>query len=316
MYEPLVSIIIPVYNGSDYVREAIDSALSQTYRNLEVIVVNDGSRDDGATDEIVRSYGDKVRYFVKENGGVSSALNKGIAEMRGEYFSWLSHDDVYEADKVEKQVAALNTVEKNTLIYCCAMQIDTHSRPIGSVMPASYFKPNKQYDSKEVLTGLLNRSTFNGCCLLIPKEALIKSGLFDEGLRFCQDAFMWYNIFMHEYSLLCTEDVSVKNRIHEKQLTQTGQALFRKECGVISGILAEKFAKISTKDYNFLKMYVYSDARHLQFRQVKAMVDVGKTYRLLSVGNTAKAYMLCAYGKVRPLIRKVYYKVFRKMTTH
>ena len=78
MLKPLISIVIPVYNGSNFLREAIDSALAQTYKNIEIIVVNDGSADDGETERIALSYGDKIRYFKKENGGVSSALNYGI----------------------------------------------------------------------------------------------------------------------------------------------------------------------------------------------------------------------------------------------
>ena len=80
-FHPLVSIIIPVYNGANYMREAIDSALAQTYRNIEIIVVNDGSNDNGETERIALSYGDKIKYFHKENGGVSSALNLGIQNM-------------------------------------------------------------------------------------------------------------------------------------------------------------------------------------------------------------------------------------------
>ena len=72
---PKVSIVIPVYNGANYMREAIDSALNQTYKNIEVIVINDGSIDNGETDRIARSYGDRIVYVKKENGGVSSALN-------------------------------------------------------------------------------------------------------------------------------------------------------------------------------------------------------------------------------------------------
>ena len=86
---PKVSIVIPVYNGEDYVNEAIDSALAQTYENCEVIVVNDGSTDN--TEAIVKTYGNKIRYFSKENGGVSSALNVGIEHMEGEYFQYLPH---------------------------------------------------------------------------------------------------------------------------------------------------------------------------------------------------------------------------------
>ena len=105
--DPLVSIVIPVYNGANYMREAIDSALAQTYSNIEIIVVNDGSNDGGATRDIALSYGDKIRYFEKENGGVSTALNLGIKNMRGKYFSWLSHDDVYLPEKIQVEIDAL-----------------------------------------------------------------------------------------------------------------------------------------------------------------------------------------------------------------
>ena len=88
--QPLVSIIIPVYNGSDFLRQAVNSALGQTYTNIEVIIVNDGSNDNGKTEEVALSYGKRVRYLCKENGGVASALNFGISQMKGEYFSWLS----------------------------------------------------------------------------------------------------------------------------------------------------------------------------------------------------------------------------------
>jgi glycosyltransferase involved in cell wall biosynthesis len=72
MQNPRVSIILPVYNGSNYMREAIDSALAQTWPNTEVVVVNDGSRDDGATEAIARSYGDRIVFVNKPNGGVGS----------------------------------------------------------------------------------------------------------------------------------------------------------------------------------------------------------------------------------------------------
>ena len=78
MYEPKISIVIPAYKAANYLAEAIDSALAQTYSNVEIIVVNDGSPDDGATAAVAKSYGDKIRYFEKENGGSSSALNRGI----------------------------------------------------------------------------------------------------------------------------------------------------------------------------------------------------------------------------------------------
>ena len=107
-YEPKVTIIIPVYNGSNFLAEAIDAALAQTYQNCEIIVVNNGSTDDGASEKIALSYGDKVRQYLKENGGVFSVLNYAFEKMTGEWFSWLSHDDLYYPEKIEKQIAFIN----------------------------------------------------------------------------------------------------------------------------------------------------------------------------------------------------------------
>ena len=109
---PKVSIVIPVYNGSNYLKDAIDSALSQTYNNLEIIVVNDGSNDEGKTKAIAEPYGNKIIYLEKENGGASSALNLAIKKMTGDYFSWLSHDDMYYPNKISRQVEELQNYDK------------------------------------------------------------------------------------------------------------------------------------------------------------------------------------------------------------
>ena len=113
-FNPLVSIVIPVYNGENYLKDAIDSALAQTYKNIEIIVVNDGSTDN--TEKIALSYGNKIRYFKQKNGGVSSALNKAIKHMKGEYFSWLSHDDMYYPCKVALQVEYLEHLNNKDVV--------------------------------------------------------------------------------------------------------------------------------------------------------------------------------------------------------
>ena len=317
MHQPLVSIVIPVYNGSNYMREAIDSALSQTYKNIEIIVINDGSNDGGATDEIARSYGDKIRYFSKQNGGDSSALNLGIEKMSGDYFSWLSHDDVYEIDKVEKQVLALNnyTLDGRTLVYCRASIINEFSQQVNGQIIKSHFKSNQIYNSSDVLMQLLKKDTFNGCCLLIPKEVFFECGMFDESLRFCQDAVMWYKIFMKKYSLFCIDDMLVKSRVHPRQLTQTGQALFKKECNEISEILTPSFYELSSEEHNFLREYLLSDARYFYFKTAKKIISFGKEKKIISNFVALKAYMVCAYGVIRPIIRKAYYRLFRRIKT-
>src|SRR4029077_15584065 len=106
-FNPMVSVVVPVYNGANYLGAAIESVLRQTYSNIEIVAVNDGSNDNGATERVALSYGKRVRYFFKSNGGVASALNRAISEARGEYISWLSHDDLYTSDKIERQISFL-----------------------------------------------------------------------------------------------------------------------------------------------------------------------------------------------------------------
>ena len=120
---PLVSIVIPVYNGADYLAEAIDSAIAQTYSNIEIIVVNDGSTDDGATERVARAYGNRIKYYSKPNGGVATALNYAIKRMNGDYFSWLSHDDVYLPEKVERQIKKLEELDGEMVILYSNVEV-------------------------------------------------------------------------------------------------------------------------------------------------------------------------------------------------
>lgn len=227
MYYPKVSIIIPVYNGSNYLNQAIQSALSQTYQNIEIIVVNDGSKDEGKTEMIARSYGDKIRYFEKENGGSSSALNMGIVNMEGEWFSWLSHDDLYIPDKVEIEIAYLrdlfveDNMRRETIVFSGSELIDSKGRSI---------KKKKKYDMKklyseistirgnEFLIAQPRKFNFHGCSCLIHKTVFEKVGLFDEKLRYLNDVEMWFRLYAAGYKLLFVPKLLVKGRLHAQQV--------------------------------------------------------------------------------------------------
>lgn len=314
-FQPLVSIIIPVYNGSNYVKEAIDSALSQTYGNIEVIVVNDGSRDEGATEKIALSYGDKIRYIHKENGGVSSALNVGIRNMNGEYFSWLSHDDLYKPDKIETQIRLLcENGHENSVVFCEAEHINAKGELIKAGEAKGELKIGRN-DNFTVLKSLARRGSYNGCAFLIPKEALIKAGPFDESLRYAQDAFMWLNIFFLGYDLIYTDRVCVCNRIHGGQLTQRGREIFYKDTYYISKVILPKI--IASGEHSASLLYEYSKYHaKMNCRDVtRACLSIGKKEKLLPAKRRAKIRLLSLYGRVRPLIRRIYYSLFRKVKT-
>jgi glycosyltransferase involved in cell wall biosynthesis len=100
--EPLVSVVIAAYNGAQYLPEAIDSALAQTYPKVEVIVVDDGSTD--STAEVVGAYGARVRYLYQQNAGTAAARNTGIQSAQGELIALLDQDDRWLPEKLARQV--------------------------------------------------------------------------------------------------------------------------------------------------------------------------------------------------------------------
>lgn len=313
-FTPLVSVIIPVYNGADYMREAIDSALAQTYKNIEVIVINDGSSDNGETERIAKQYGDKIRYIYKENGGVSSALNVGIKNMRGEYFSWLSHDDVYTPDKIEKQIKALSYVENKTTLVCCDyVHIDKNSKLIGKIPPSS--GRARLLSWQEMLISLFKNGTMHGCALLINKSVFEEVGMFDESLRYFQDVFMWYKIFVAKHAMLSIPDVCVKGRIHDKQLTQKGHLLFRKDSETVSTVIIPQLLQISTKKCNFLLEYVKYNAKYGNIHIVKNVRTQAKGTKLIGTKETLMISLMSIYSVIRPIIRKMFYRVFRRVNT-
>ena len=213
-FNPLVSIVIPVYNGSNYIKTSIDSALAQTYKNLEIIVVNDGSDDEGKTDEIAKSYGSKIRYFKKENGGVATALNVAIKNMKGEYFSWLSHDDYYYPTKIEDQIKFLSKEkEKNIVLYS-----DNHLMDENDKVYKSIIRNHRVLIEKDKYS-LINRN-INGITLLIPKKVFDENGLFETRYRTTQDYHYWNNI-LYKYKFYHIDKILAKYRIHPEQDTNS-----------------------------------------------------------------------------------------------
>lgn len=312
--KPLVSIIIPVYNGERFMREAIDSALAQDYENKEIIVVNDGSTDGGVTEEIALSYGDSIRYLKKENGGVSSALNLGIANMKGEYFSWLSHDDKYLPNKVSITMEALLKYEDKNLIGLCEIrQINADSKPLEELRTRKRFHEGIVIDWREVLTELFAYGCFNGCALMIPREVFERCGGFCEELRYAQDWLMWLKVFLEEYSLVYTSEVAVESRVHAGQLTNTGIALFHKDSQRISEMLLPSLIQKSDKENNFLYMFACNNARYNNKTVVRDCLREGISEGLLSFGQEMKIRFLSLYGRIRPLIRKIYYKIVKRV---
>lgn len=313
-FAPKVSIIIPVYNGANYMREAIDSALAQTYGNTEVIVVNDGSRDDGATRDTALSYGDRIRYIEKENGGVSSALNCGIRAMTGDYFSWLSHDDRYEPEKIARQVAHLAACEDRDMLIamCGGFYLDKDSKRLRDM--DFHFPIGVIHTGMEVLDYLLTHGVLDMCCLLIPKETFEDCAYFHEDLRYNQDALILYQIFSRGYRMVTfTDERDVAYRLHIAQTSKTRRDLLIRDSNEAAGIIAPTFAALTTKENRLLRRYAKRHARQDCREAVKTCVRIGQETGALNGGDVLylKTWQVIGFG--RNLLKKLYHMLrFKK----
>lgn len=289
LYEPLVTIIIPVYNGANYIRESISSALGQTYQNVEVIVVNDGSNDQGETEKIVKEYGEKVKYIYKENGGVSSALNVGISYSKGEWISWLSHDDLYYPDKIQKQVQLLNEILVNPnkditkyVLFSKSEFIDKDGKKILGFR----FNRKKSTNSLDLIVDNIRRNSFSGCTFLLPRNCFDDIGFFNEEYLFIQDKDLWYRLLFGGYKFIYLPEVLVKSRMHKDQTTHKIPERGVKESKefyrwvIDSAYSVEEYRKFDT----FYKIGCYIRRRgHIEiadyaFQKARLLVNCKKIY--------------------------------------
>ncbi len=249
MKQPRVSIIVPVYNGEEFMREAIDSALAQTYENCEVIVVNDGSQDD--TEKIALSYGDRIRYFSKPNGGVSTALNLGIEKMTGDYFAFLPHDDTYHPDKTKLQIESiLNSGDEMTIAWSgfyCRDERRQQDRPVE--ISFGHTREALTRGTYPLFFGLLNAAT-----ALIHKRYFEIKGNFNPELLTAQDYDLCFRIFQGKNTIYLDQPLAV-HRIHEQQGSQCIPE-YEKNCmdlafAMMQGITAPEIKRSFGSEYAF-----------------------------------------------------------------
>lgn len=249
---PKVTILIPVYNGSNFIKQAIQSAINQTYKNIEILVINDGSTDNGKTEKVIKEFGDKVKYIKKENGGVASALNLGIKEATGEYIAWLSHDDIYLPNKIEKEIKALEKLEdKNTIIFSNFELIDEN----GITFSTTNFTKNIR--KEKFCQGIypVLKGAVNGCSILIPKICFEDVGYFKEELKTTNDYEMWIRLFS-KYPSYFIEDAIIKYRIHPNQDTNKNP-VYISECNELWKNIINSLSENTVKNWGFDIFNVY-----------------------------------------------------------
>lgn len=211
MLNPRISVVIPTYNRTDFLPKDMQSVLNQTYRDWEMIIVDDGSID--KTEEVVKGYKEsRIRYIThKYNLGLSAARNTGIKNSRGKYIAFLDSDDEWFPEKISCQ---MNIFQKE-------------DSKCGVVCTGGYkIKGNQIMSKKSVpinLDSFYEKFLFENITwtsnVLVKKECFKKAGLFDENLESCEDWDMWIRIAKY-YKFIFLETTLVKYVIHSDQLSE------------------------------------------------------------------------------------------------
>jgi glycosyltransferase involved in cell wall biosynthesis len=180
---PLVSVIIPTYNRAAFILKALQSVREQTYKFLEIIVIDDGSTD--KTREMLNDYDGQLHYFFQENKGISGARNAGIRNAHGEYIAFLDSDDYWVPEKTEQQVALFEQNHEYGLVA---------SRCASIRLNGSYRERNRPGKSGWILEDLFKANFIRTSAAMVRKQCFERIGLFDEDLKECEEYDLWLRI--------------------------------------------------------------------------------------------------------------------------
>lgn len=237
MIRNLISIIIPVYKNAYFLKKSLKSAINQTYKYIEIIVVSDGNneKDLKKIKNIIKSLKKKIKLFIiKKNSGVSNALNIGIKKSRGDYITWLSHDDFFLKDKLKKQITLM--VNKNYNICSCDFYNLKFNKIIKKSLSPDY------YNNFKISLFLFDK--LHGCSLLIKKKCFENIGYFNCKFKHVQDYDMWLRL-AKIYDICHISEPLFVSRNHPKQSSK----IFKADAEIEKELFYIKYFK---KNRNFI----------------------------------------------------------------
>ncbi len=210
---PQVSVVIPAYNVTEYIAEALDSVLAQTFTDSEIILVNDGTPDTPEFEHVIARYLKHVIYVKQENLGSALARNRGIVEARGKLLAFLDADDIWLPEFLESQIEALRQ-NGFGMIYADALLFGE------SKLAGKTFMETAPSDGTVTLSSLLtNRCNIITSGTVVCKEFVVQAGLFDPKLRTGQDFDLWTRIAYNNVKIGYQRRVLLKYRIRRDGLS-------------------------------------------------------------------------------------------------
>jgi len=224
-----VSVIIPAYNKAEYTRRTVESVLTQDYPDIEIIVVDDGSTDNTAS--VMATYGNRINYVLKANGGACSARNEGIRRATGKYVTFLDCDDLFCPQKIKKCVAYLETNPQFGFVYTAAYFIDEDDAITGT-----YCHPRSR--EGKIVENLILGNFICNSTVVVRKSVLQQVGLFDEAFFTPADWDMWLRLSEITQAGFLREPLTKYRVVDNYTINHLQQARQEQLC------LLEKFFKV------------------------------------------------------------------------
>ena len=250
---PTVSVIMPAYNRAHLVGQSIQSVLDQTFRDFELIVVDDGSTDD--TEQTVGQFSDsRIRYIYQDHKGIGAARNTGLRKAQGRYLAFLDSDDVWLPNLLEVEVPILEEHPAIGVVYAKAQAMDKYGKPMSQFRGAPQKYPGDAF--KSALYG----DFLSIQAILVRRECCDRAGPFDETLVAREDWDMWIRIARY-YRLVHVDKVLARFRRHDDQRTGANSEYFAEVAESGLRVLSKVFSDTNLpKDASQIKALAYRNA--------------------------------------------------------
>jgi glycosyltransferase involved in cell wall biosynthesis len=286
---PAVSVIIPAYNTAKYIAVTLQSALSQTFTNFEVIVINDGSPDSNDLEIAIQPFLERIVYLKQENRGPGSARNLGIIQARGQFVAFLDSDDIWLPEYLHKQMKLFEGTPSLDMVYSDALlcSLDGSSRKTYmETCPSSSpvtFESLLVEDSQVITSGTVAR-----------RWKIVEAGLFDESkaLIGSEDYDLWLRVAYHGGVIAFQRQVLLKHLVRPNSLSSDGVRILENIIKVLTGL--ERNLQLSPERIALLR-------NKLAQTEAQLALERGKQYLLLGELDKAGASLLRANEFVRGL---------------
>jgi GT2 family glycosyltransferase len=277
----VVSVVIPAYRCAQYIAQAVESVLQQSFSDLEIIVVNDGSPDTPLLEAALLPYWDKIHYRKQVSKGPSAARNAGILQAGGKYIAFLDGDDYWRSDHLAKMMALFQKDADLDLAYCDCVLLK-QEKPFAN---ASTIEPQSSVVNFDSL--LVESCAISTSSAVVARESILKAGLFDEEFRRCEDFDMWLRLAFGGARMTYHSDPQVLHRMNEQGLSADRLSMKRDRIRVYEKVAAS--LPVSMEQRQTIGRLVGSIRAESHVEEMKHALAEGDYQAALESGNRAKA---------------------------